>query len=71
MKELERFLGATYSDGCQPFILTETAANFPYPEMPTIIDLGTERPKTYAEVNYLKKKNINEAIFQNLRKKDV
>ena len=28
-KELERYLGTTYSDSCQPAIITETAANFP------------------------------------------
>ena len=47
MKELERYLGTTYSDSCQPAIMTETSANFPDPEMPTITELGTERPKTY------------------------
>ena len=71
MRELERYLGATYSDSCQPAIMTETAATFPDPEMPTITDLGTERPKTDGEMTYLEKKNIDEAIRQNLRKKDV
>ena len=71
MKELERYLGTTYSDSCKPAITTETAANFPNPEMPTITDLGTERPKTDGEMTYLEKKNIDEAIWQNLRKKDV
>ena len=45
MKELEQYLGTTYSDSCQPFIMTETTANFPNPEMPTITDLGTDRQK--------------------------
>ena len=71
MKELERYLGTTYSDSCQPAIMTETAANFPDPEMPTITELGTERPKIDGEMSYLEKKNIDEAIRQNLRKKDV
>ena len=31
MKKLERYLGTTYSDICQPAIMTETAANFPDP----------------------------------------
>ena len=51
--------------------MTETAANFPDPEMPTITDLGIERPKTDWEMTYLKKNNIDEAIRQKLRKKDV
>ena len=71
MKELEQYLGTTYSDICQPEIMTETAYNFPDPEMPTITELGTERPKTDGEMTYLEKKNINEAICQKLRKKDV
>ena len=39
--------------------------------MPTITELGTERPKTDGEMTYLEKKNIDEAIRQKLRKKDV
>ena len=39
--------------------------------MPTTTEFGTERPKTDGEMTYLKKKNINEAIRQKLRKKDV
>ena len=39
--------------------------------MPTITELGTERPKTDGDMTYLEKKNIDEAILQNLRKKDV
>ena len=46
MKELERYLGTTYSDIYQPANMTETEANFPDQEMPTITDLGIERPKT-------------------------
>ena len=45
MKELEQYFGATYSENCQPAIMTETAATFPDLEMPTINDLGIERPK--------------------------
>ena len=71
MTELERYLGTNYSDSYQPAIMTETAAKFPNPEMHTITDLGIERPKTYGEMTYLDKKNINEAIRQKLRKKDV
>ena len=71
MKELDRYLGTTYSDICLPAIMAETAANFPEPEMPTITELGTERPKIDGEMTYLKKKNIDEAIRQKSRKKDV
>ena len=71
MKELERYLGTSYRYSCQPAIMTETAANFPNLEMPTITDLGIERPKTDGEMTYLKKKNIDKAIRQKLRKKDV
>ena len=39
--------------------------------MPTITELGTERLKTDGDMTYLDKKNINEAIRQKLRKKDV
>ena len=46
MKELEQYLGATYSDSCQPSIMNETAATFSNPYMPTITDLGINRPKT-------------------------
>ena len=31
MKELEWYLGTTYSDSCQPDIMTENASNFPDP----------------------------------------
>ena len=51
--------------------MTETAATFPDPEMPTTTDLGTERPKTDGETTYLKKENTDEAIRQKMRKKDV
>ena len=46
MKELEQYLGATYSDSRQPSIMTETASNFLVLEMHTITDLGIDRPKT-------------------------
>ena len=55
LKELERYLETTYSDICQTAIMTETAANLPYPEIPTITDLGIERPKTDGEMTYLDK----------------
>ena len=71
MKELERYLGTTYSDSCQPAIITESSANLPDPEMPNITELVTERPKTDWEMTYLEKKNIDEAIRQKLRKNNV
>ena len=71
MKELDQYLGTTYSDSCHPAIMTVTAANFIDPEMPTITDLGIERPKTDVEMTYLEKNNIDEAIYQKLRKKDL
>ena len=39
--------------------------------MPTITDLSTDRPKIDGEMTYLKKINIDEAILQKLRNKDV
>ena len=45
MKELERYLGATYSGSYQPAIMTETAATSPDPDMSTTTDLGTQHPK--------------------------
>ena len=71
IKELDWYIGATYSDSYQPNIMTETAANFPNPEMPNMTDLGIERPKTDGDMTYLEKHNIDKAIRQNLRKKDV
>ena len=71
MKELERYLRTTYSESFQPAIMTETSANFSDPDMPTITELGTDRPKTDGEMTYLENKNIDEAIRQKLWKKDV
>ena len=71
MKELEQYLGATYSDRWQPATMTETVDTFPDLDMPTITDFGTERPKTDGEMTYLEKKNIDEATRQKLRNKDV
>ena len=39
--------------------------------MPTITDLGIQRPKIDEDMTYLKKKNTDEAIHKNLGKKDV
>ena len=62
MKELERYLGTTYSDSCQPAIMTEISARFPDPEMPTITELGTKRPKIDGEMTYFEKMNTKQAI---------
>ena len=69
IKELDKYLGATYSDSCQPAIMTEIRATFPNPEKPTIPDLGIERPKIDADMTYPNKNNIDEAIHQKLRKR--
>ena len=50
--------------------MAEAVVTFPKPDMTTITDLGTERPKIYGEMTYLKNNNIDEAIRQKLRKKD-
>ena len=72
MTELERYFGTNYSNICQKDIITKTPETFPYPKIPTIIpDTGVKHPKTYTEMTYTEKKNINEAICQKLKKKDV
>ena len=58
MKELERYLGATYSGICQPAITAETAATFPNPVIPTITDLVTKHPKIDGEITYFEKKSM-------------
>ena len=64
MKELEQYLGTIHSNIYQPATMTETEANLPDPDMPTITDLGIKRPKKDGEMTYLEKNNINEAIHQ-------
>ena len=72
IKELEQYLGATYRESCQIVITTETPTTLPDLEMPTIVtDTGAERTKTDAEITYLENKNIDEAVRQKLRNKDV
>ena len=71
MKQLELYLLATYSEICQPAIMTKNPATFPDPEMLTFNDSGIKRPKTDADMTYLEKNNIDEAIKKKLRKKDV
>ena len=52
--------------------MTETLATSPNLKiLTTIPDSDIERPKTDSEMNYLKNKNIDEAIRQQLRNKDV
>ena len=71
MKELERYLGTTYRNICQLDITTNTPANFPNPEMPTIItDTGVERPKTDVDMTHLENRSIEKDIRQKPRKKD-
>ena len=53
-------------------MMTETQATLPNPDMPTTIpDLCIDLPKKDVEMTYLEKKNIDEAINKNIRKKDV
>ena len=50
--------------------MTKTPETFHKPEMPTIItNTGPEFPKTDKYMTYTKKKNIDEAIRQQLSKK--
>ena len=46
MKEMEQYLGTTYSDSCKTAIMTKTTATFPDPDMPNITYLGTDIPET-------------------------
>ena len=72
MKELDKYLRATYSESRQTAIMTETLATFPDPDISTTIPYSVIKiPTTDADINYLNNKDINEAICQNLRKEDV
>ena len=51
--------------------MTETAATFLDPEIPTITDLGTGRPKNIWRDDLPRKNNTDEAICPKLNKKDV
>ena len=45
IKDMEQYLGSTYSDGCQTAIITKTLATFLDPYMPRIIPYtGVEYP---------------------------
>ena len=72
MKDMERHHGETYSNRCQPTIITNNQYTFTNPYIPKVIlDTGVEQPKMDVDMNYLKKKSIGEAISQKLGKKDV
>ena len=72
MKEMEQYLGETYSYICQPGIMIDIQANFSDTWMPTIIpDAAFEHPKTDVDMTYLKKNNIDESFRQKMRNKDV
>ena len=72
MKELEWYLGETYSNSCHTAIMTEKPSTLPEPEMSKIIpDTGVSLLKTDAQMTYLENNNIDESIHQKLRKKDV
>ena len=71
VKELEWYLRSTNGNRFKLDIMTKTLATFPDPCMPTIIpDTFVEHPKIDMDMTYFKKKTIDEAIFQKLRKKD-
>ena len=72
MKDLQWYLGEKYIDSYQPDIMNKAMVTLPDTQIPTIIPHKVvERPKTEVDMTYLKKKNIDEAIHQKLRKKDV
>ena len=54
MKELERYLGETYSDRCHTSVMTETTATFPDLEIPTMTNLGTERSETDGDMGLMR-----------------
>ena len=52
--------------------MTQTPETFPYPEIPKIVPgTGIECLNTYTDITYLENNNIDKAICQKLRKKDV
>ena len=54
MKNLEQYLGANYSIGCQTDIMTETPETLPDPNMPTITPvMGTDCTNVDGEMTYL------------------
>ena len=71
MKDMERYLGATYRNSCQPDIMTDKTTKPPNPYMSTIIPFtGAGRTKKDREITYPEKKNIDRAIYQKLMNKD-
>ena len=51
MKDMEQYLGDTYSNSFQLAITTKKQDTLPDPEIPTIIpDTGVKRPKTDTEM---------------------
>ena len=72
MKELERYLCKAYINICQTEIINETLATFPEPNTTTtMMDTGADCLQKESEMTYIKKKNINDAIHQNFRKRNV
>ena len=54
MKDLDRYLGETYTNSFQPVIINETPYTLPDPYIPTIIhDTGVKHPKTDVDMTYL------------------
>ena len=59
MKDLERYLGATYRYSCQLASMADIPVTFSNPETTKITpDTGVKRPKIDVDTTYLKKKNI-------------
>ena len=72
MKDMERYLEATYIDIWQPAIINKTLATFPNPDMPTIIpETCAKIPNMDADMTYLENNNIDEGIHQKLRNNDT
>ena len=70
MKELGQYLGATYSNICQPEITTKKPDTSHKQCIPNIMtDNGAKHPKNDAKMTHIEKKNTNEAIHQKLRNK--
>ena len=60
MKDMEHYLGATYSHIYQPAITNNTPETFPGPDITTIIpDKGVEHPKMDTNISYFENNNID------------
>ena len=72
MKELERYLGATCRNICQPEIITKIPETLPDSDITMITpDTYDEHTNMDGGMTYLKNKNTDEDIHQKTRKKYV